>query len=356
MHVSTTSASREASKPRKHKAACDQCNASKVKCPGGGPPCKWCADSSHPCHYSLARRIGKPPGSKNRKTLEKLRQEKEGNLKSNNGGDGGGDGSITHNNDSRKMTTKHWMLRASAGKAFSRSFRRLELPGFEELEGAESRRPWADAPDDCWNSSSPSIGPQLSSGPADTDSPLLEFSHSSVFETNKPMSLDTVAARLEETTGSTTTHLEQRQQTLCRCLRKYADVLCELQTIEKRQRSIQVDTLLTCANLALNIIENQLRCTQCLEKRKSKEMTARIETPREAEKLKGKSSKDILQAAQGAGVEITGTRRLPNGEVSFHTRSQNVRDTLQANTERTKAVVTSARVQKKTFAAFAHDV
>lgn len=90
------------------------------------------------------------------------------------------------------------------------------------------------------------------------------FSHSSVFETNKPISLDTVAARLEETTGPTTTHLEQRQPRVCRCMRKYADVLCKLHTIEKRQRSIQVDTFLTCANLVLNITENQLRCTQCL--------------------------------------------------------------------------------------------
>lgn len=85
-------------------------------------------------------------------------------------------------------------------------------------------------------------------------------------------------------------------------------------------------------------------------------MTARIETPREAEKLKGKSSKDILQAVQGADVKITGMRRLSSGEVSFHTRPQKVRDTLQANTEWTKAIATSARVQKQTFAAFTHGV
>lgn len=206
MHASTTSTSREASKPKKHKAACDQCNASKVKCPGGGPPCKRCADGSHPCHYSLARRIGKPPGSKNRKTLEKLRQEKEGNLESNNGGDPGGDGSITQNNDGRNdddealdveserregddshdplqmpSTTiflplspmnnyptlpdsSHFMrsseqdfldgdhgLYFDGGDSSVLHSADLELPDFEELGGAESRRPWADAPDDCWS-------------------------------------------------------------------------------------------------------------------------------------------------------------------------------------------------------------
>ncbi len=100
MRASRCSATRGASQPKKNKAVCDQCNASKVKCPGGGPPCKRCADRSQPCHYSLARRIGKPPGSKNRKTLERLRQAKDGNLE-NNGGGGGGDSSIPQSNGGR---------------------------------------------------------------------------------------------------------------------------------------------------------------------------------------------------------------------------------------------------------------
>ena len=66
-----------ATRPKKHKAACDQCNASKVKCPGGGPPCNRCTTRSQPCHYSLARRAGKPPGTRSRKTLERLRQAEE---------------------------------------------------------------------------------------------------------------------------------------------------------------------------------------------------------------------------------------------------------------------------------------
>ena len=67
-----TSSCRRSSTTKKYKAACDQCHSSKVKCSGGDPPCKRCADARLHCHYSLAARIGKPPGSKNRKTLEKL--------------------------------------------------------------------------------------------------------------------------------------------------------------------------------------------------------------------------------------------------------------------------------------------
>ena len=67
-----TPSSRRSSTTKKYKAACDQCHSSKVKCSGGDSPCKRCADARLHCHYSLAARIGKPPGSKNRKTLEKL--------------------------------------------------------------------------------------------------------------------------------------------------------------------------------------------------------------------------------------------------------------------------------------------
>ena len=217
MRASTASANRGASQSKKHKAACDQCNASKVKCPGGGPPCQRCADSSQPCHYSLARRIGKPPGSKNRKTLERLRQAKEGNLESNNGEGRGGDSSIPQNNGSRNdgdgalnveserregdnshnplqmssttifrplsplinypsfpdpsqfiLTPEQDFLDGDHGVYFDGGDRSvlhsadLKFPDFEGLGRAESRRPWADPPDDCWNvSAHPCCAPTL---------------------------------------------------------------------------------------------------------------------------------------------------------------------------------------------------
>ena len=211
-----------ASQPKKHKAACDQCNASKVKCPGGGLPCKRCADSSQPCHYSLARRIGKPPGSKNRRTLEKLRQAQEGNLENNNGGDGGGGGDSSfpqidgnrndgggavdvgserresddsHDPLQMSSTTSFWPLSPlityptspessqlipASEQAFfdgdhgvsfdsgERSVLHSIDPKFTDFEGigrAESRRPWVDAPDDYWNvSTRPCCGLTLTYG------------------------------------------------------------------------------------------------------------------------------------------------------------------------------------------------
>ena len=57
---------------RRLKAACDQCHAAKVKCSGQRPHCSRCIDTSLACHYSFAARMGKPPGSKNKKTLERM--------------------------------------------------------------------------------------------------------------------------------------------------------------------------------------------------------------------------------------------------------------------------------------------
>lgn len=74
---------RRSSTTRKYKAACDQCHDSKVKCSGGDTPCKRCADARLHCHYSLAARIGKPPGSKNRKTLERLNNATAGHSTNN---------------------------------------------------------------------------------------------------------------------------------------------------------------------------------------------------------------------------------------------------------------------------------
>ena len=92
--------------------------------------------------------------------------------------------------------------------------------------------------------------------------------NSSPFETNRSISLDTVVAMLEEENlDSTLTPFGQSpdiQCIPCHCLRKYTDVLCQLQTIEKRRYPIQTDTLLTCTNLVLSITSQQSKCPSCL--------------------------------------------------------------------------------------------
>lgn len=55
-------------------------------------------------------------------------------------------------------------------------------------------------------------------------------------------------------------------------------------------------------------------------------------------------------------MEITGIRQLPNGDIRFHTRLQDAKNTLQANTEWTKVVAMSAKVHQQTFTVIVHGV
>ncbi|KAL1971188.1 hypothetical protein VTN77DRAFT_140 [Rasamsonia byssochlamydoides] len=55
----------------KLRSACDACHQAKVRCTGGSS-CLHCRNHKQECHYSYAARIGKPKGSRNRKTLARL--------------------------------------------------------------------------------------------------------------------------------------------------------------------------------------------------------------------------------------------------------------------------------------------
>ncbi|CBX98936.1 similar to SirZ [Plenodomus lingam JN3] len=59
----------------KFRSACNACHEVKLKCLGG-QPCARCRNKQVECVYSHAARIGKPKGSRNKKTLERLRQAK----------------------------------------------------------------------------------------------------------------------------------------------------------------------------------------------------------------------------------------------------------------------------------------
>ena len=48
-------------RPLKFRASCDACSSSKVKCDQGRPNCLRCSKLGTKCHYSLSRRMGKPP-------------------------------------------------------------------------------------------------------------------------------------------------------------------------------------------------------------------------------------------------------------------------------------------------------
>ncbi|PVH98596.1 hypothetical protein DM02DRAFT_615719 [Periconia macrospinosa] len=61
-------------KPKKRRTACDSCHRGKTKC-SGGTPCTFCVDGGRQCTYSEPSRLGRPKGSKNKRTLEKCQAQ-----------------------------------------------------------------------------------------------------------------------------------------------------------------------------------------------------------------------------------------------------------------------------------------
>ncbi len=59
------------SRAKKLRTACDICHQAKMKCSGGNP-CSGCGDSGYECSYSVSNRIGRPKGTKNKRTLERM--------------------------------------------------------------------------------------------------------------------------------------------------------------------------------------------------------------------------------------------------------------------------------------------
>jgi len=71
--------------PNKHKklrTACDICHQAKMKC-SGGSPCNGCRDSGYECSYSVSNRIGRPKGTKNKRTLERMSRNQSENERDN---------------------------------------------------------------------------------------------------------------------------------------------------------------------------------------------------------------------------------------------------------------------------------
>ena len=66
-----------ANRPQKKlRSACDSCHQNKVRC-SGDTPCRTCENLDMQCVYSVSNRIGRPRGTKNKKTLDRLNKAGE---------------------------------------------------------------------------------------------------------------------------------------------------------------------------------------------------------------------------------------------------------------------------------------
>ncbi|POR33735.1 Thiamine repressible regulatory protein thi1 [Tolypocladium paradoxum] len=68
------------------RAACDSCHQAKIRC-SGGSPCMTCEASQFRCTYSPGSRLGRPKGSKNKRTLMQEKSRRSETQEDNSGTD-----------------------------------------------------------------------------------------------------------------------------------------------------------------------------------------------------------------------------------------------------------------------------
>ncbi|KAL8728515.1 MAG: hypothetical protein Q9166_005337 [cf. Caloplaca sp. 2 TL-2023] len=253
---------------------------------------------------SLTARIGKPPGSRNKKTLERLHHAGQAQEERDSG---------TASVERALAVQKHSVESSSRSpsQASQTPMTQPMLPIVEHLDCSGSshsspplahdlfdindsfndssdtsglwssdmgvldlgdlgkddlRLPWVGTSEDGWNVFSSTDTNKLPSSAPDLE-PQSSVFLNPMADKAGPHTLDRVAARLEERleSGAVTDQQERSPAlSLCQCSRKYSEVVSQLQTIEERQRPVKLDTLLTCTNIVLATVDSRVQCPECL--------------------------------------------------------------------------------------------
>ncbi|KAK7540179.1 hypothetical protein IWX49DRAFT_200632 [Phyllosticta citricarpa] len=265
---------------KKLRAACNLCHQMKVRC-SGTKPCSRCFDSGVDCVYSFAAKLGKPKGSRNKKTLERLRQMSEAAAS-------GQEPppclpSPHHRSDSCVSKPMDSTPEPDLGRGY---------PGLDTAEGdyfslyghltpmsrvGGSSSSNSDSLEDFgfdldiqnqWNFSSlplenPIIDPSLQN-PVNLDalfSPPLSVYGNPELECKIP---DQPRAAFQDPSVSTTfasPPVPAKQH--CECLRIQAEGLVRLKDTERQYGDIRSDTILATSLDALNTSMALLRCSRC---------------------------------------------------------------------------------------------
>ncbi|KAK8228850.1 hypothetical protein IWZ00DRAFT_490678 [Phyllosticta capitalensis] len=267
---------------KKLRAACNLCHQMKVRC-SGTKPCSRCFDSGVECVYSYAAKLGKPKGSRNKKTLERLRQMSEA-------ASGGQTTppclpSPRHRSDScvskpAASTPEPELARGLSGidKTEGDYFSLYgHLTPMSRVGGSSSSN--SDSLEDFtfdldmqdqWNFTSlpidnTLIDPCLDSNPIDINalfSPPLSVYGNPELECRIP---DTQTTAFHDHVSSTNTFtsppVPPKQH--CECLRIQAEGLVRLKDTERQYENIRSDTILATSLDALNTSMALLRCSRC---------------------------------------------------------------------------------------------
>ncbi|KAF2711266.1 hypothetical protein K504DRAFT_465036 [Pleomassaria siparia CBS 279.74] len=294
-----------ANRPTSLRTACDYCHQAKVRCTGGGSVCGRCQRDNIPCHYSYPARVGKPKGSRNKKTIEKLnalaRQTRVESPRSQ--GDqfnqpfGHVRPQIATNiarlqqfredgqcsSSPHSMHTQYLVRHDSTGQPGPDpflNFTDMDVQGNKTSSLQQSeQRDSVDSILACQFSSSECLPTFQSIFPEDEVeindlvlSPTMEAAghptpHSSdSFASNPPssrpentmhLSLRMSTAELEETFGFS-------EPQGCDCLQRQANHLCQLRKLERRSGEMRLDNLMRFSSTVFQTLEQSQKCTSCI--------------------------------------------------------------------------------------------
>ena len=271
----------DAAKPhptKKLRTACDVCHQAKMKC-SGGTPCAGCRDSGYECCYSVSNRIGRPKGTKNKRTLDRMSRKRSGASDKSNSGQAS---PVQAQTSMASLTSCTGNNLASMDKFSIESVIASSFPGSEVFDplSDDMAAPWYDYGDFTASSS-------YSQQPSPTAAYLNEESqsYSSVDSTYvSPASIFTDAGgfasalepnglldnmdgetnRAQDVTSSTPLS-RIASSTTCNCVQNHAELLCRLKELEQRHAHAQprLDVVLSSAQQALVPWKSVVECRVC---------------------------------------------------------------------------------------------
>ena len=279
---------------KKLRTACDVCHQAKMKC-SGGTPCAGCRDSGYGCSYSVSNRIGRPKGTKNKRTLDRMSRKRSGASDKSDSGQASpvqaqtSMASLTNRtgNNLASMDKSSVESVLAAGLDEASSFHGSGLDEASSFPGSEAFGPLSDDLASWYEFGDITTSSPFAQQPSPTAAYLNEGSHSyssvdSAYVSPASLFADggSFAGALEpsgllgnmngETNGTQDVTAPAplsrlASSTTCNCVQDHAELLCRLKELEQRHAHAQprLDVVLSSAQQALVPWKSVVECQVC---------------------------------------------------------------------------------------------
>lgn len=252
-----------------------------MKC-SGGTPCAGCRDSGFGCCYSVSNRIGRPKGTKNKRTLDRMSRTRSG---ASDKSDSGQASPVLAHTSMASLTSCTGTKLASMDKSSIEPVPATGLDGASSFPGSEAFGPLSDDMPSWYEYDDFTASSPFTQQPSPTAAFLNEAPHSySSFDTAyvSPACLFTnkggIAGLLEpsgllrdldgKTNGTqnitaSTSSSYLASSTNCKCAQNHAELLCCLKELEQQHAQPRLDVVLSSAQQALVPWRNVVECRVC---------------------------------------------------------------------------------------------